>query len=348
MNRTITNKSNPEVSVIMPAFNAGIFISEAIESIQQQSLQEWELIVVDDGSTDETASIVEGVVRNDARVRLLRLPHVGIEGALNAGLDAARADVVARMDADDICQPDRLEKQVKYLHEYPEVGVVACGVRLISREEGSQGLKTYVDWVNALQTHDQISFGQFIDAPLIHPSVCFQKELVTKHGGYRQGDFPEDYELWLRWLHAGVRMEKLPDVLLEWRDHSGKLTRTDERYREEALWEVKGKALEKWFSEHVDTDRDLLIWGSGRKTRSRLCHLESLLELRKLAAYIDIDPRKIGKLIHGVPVIGPESLMDYPRAFVLAMVGSRGARELIRVELMQQGKREGEDFLLLA
>lgn len=348
MNRTIDSKSNPEVSVIMPAFNAGIFISEAIESIRLQTLRNWELIVIDDGSVDDTVAIVRKMAIGDPRIRLIHQEHQGIEVALNLGLANAKSRLIARMDADDICHPDRLEKQVDYLWEHPEVGVISSCVKLIEREERSEGLHAYVEWVNSLQTHEQISLGRFIDAPLIHPSVCFRKELITAHGGYRQGDFPEDYELWLRWLHGGVRMEKLPDVLLGWRDHSGKLTRTDQRYREAALWEIKGKALHQWMDKHVEDTRDLLIWGSGRKTRSRLSFLEGILEQRGQAAFIDVDPKKIGQLIHGVPVIGPEALEEYPRAFVLAMVGSRGARDLIREKLKRQGKREGEDFLLLA
>lgn len=348
MNRTITNKSNPEVSVIMPAFNAGIFISEAIDSIQHQSLQDWELIVVDDGSTDDTAAVVQQQVATDPRIRLVRIEHSGIVVALKVGLDLARADLIARMDADDICAPDRLEKQVEHLHSNPDVDVVASGVKLIKREGRSEGLEAYVEWTNSLHNHEQISLGRFIDAPLIHPSVCFRRELVSKFGGYRAGDFPEDYELWLRWLQCGVKIEKLPDVLLEWRDHSAKLTRSDTRYREESLWSVKGVALTQWLAKNVDLSRDIVIWGSGRKTRSRLCHLGALLEQRKLLAYVDIDSKKIGKQIHGVQVIAPESLGDYPIAFVLAMVGSRGARDLIRSELLRQGKREGADFLLLA
>ncbi len=342
------NRTQPVVSVALPAFNAGIFISEAIESIQNQTLKNWELMVVDDGSTDHTADLVEAFAKKDHRIRLIRINHSGIATALNVGMQHARSAYIARMDSDDVSLPDRLERQVNFLETHPEVDLVSSMVSLIKREKRAEGLETYVDWVNSLDTSKNIAIGRFVDAPVIHPSVCFRAELINRYGGYQDGDFPEDYELWLRWLDKGVRFSKLPEVLLQWRDHADKLTRVDTRYREEAMWAMKGQYFCEWTQRKIPDDRALLIWGSGRKTRSRLRYLSDLLRQHPIAAYIDVSPNKIGRAIDGVPVISPGGISDYDNAYVVGMVGSRGARGLIKEELEKQGKMPGDDFIFLA
>ena len=167
------HRNSPVISIIMPAFNAGMFVSGAIDSIRAQTLQDWELIVVDDGSTDDTAQLVLNQVQQDLRIRLVRTTHAGIADALNRGIAQAQAPIIARMDSDDVSLPCRLERQVEYLNQHPEVGVVSCRVELLSRQEGSQGLQTYVEWVNSLETHREIWDGRFIDAPVIHPVRLF-------------------------------------------------------------------------------------------------------------------------------------------------------------------------------
>lgn len=339
---------DPKVSVVLPAFNASAFIREAVESIRGQTLQDWELIVIDDGSQDETAVIVQALGEEDGRIRLIRTDHGGIVAALNRGLTFARADFVARMDADDRSLPDRLMCQVKHLEACPTVGVVSCKATLFGDTAHSGGMERYVDWVNGLEGPESIALGCFVDAPVLHPAVCFRRELIERYGSYREGDFPEDYELWMRWMEQGVRFSQVPEVLLEWRDHPQKLTRTQDRYRDAALWALKGDFLTRWYRSHVDPGRPLVIWGAGRRTRSRLRHLSPMLTITKVSAWVDIDPRKIGQHIGTVPVIDPAALETLQDPFILSMVGSAGASALIRATLESMGKREGLDFLMLA
>ncbi len=338
----------PKVSIILPAYNAGRYIGEALDSIRGQSLREWELIVVDDGSTDDTASIVQAHAAENGRIRLIRSAHAGIVAALNRGVALARAAIIARMDSDDRSLPRRLELQVQLLEQAPELGVVSCKAHLFGETQQSGGLQRYLDWVNDMEGPEQIASGRFVDAPVLHPAVCFRRDLLKRHGTYREGNFPEDYELWLRWLEAGVRFSQVPEFLFEWRDHAHKLTRTHERYREQTLWQLKGQHLHQWCCTHLEHGRELWIWGAGRRTRSRLQYLSSLQQVFPLCAYIDVDPRKIGQRIEGIPVLAPDALTANPNAFVLGMVGSVGARDLIRSMLESTGRREGEDFLFLA
>jgi len=203
-----------------------------------------------------------------------------------------------------------------------------------------------VDWTNTLLSHDEISLNRFIESPLAHPSVMFRRSCVDEHGGYRQGPLPEDYELWLRWLGMGVRMEKLPETLLEWSDSPERLSRTDSRYAIKAFYQCKMEHLAQWLSINNPHHPDIIVWGAGRVTRKRA---EGLLPYGiKIAAYLDMDPKKIGKIFQGRRVGGADDLPDVKGSFVVPFVGSRGARDHIRARLADKGFTEGRDFICAA
>lgn len=336
--------SVPAISVILPVRNAAVTIARAVGSVQAQTRGDWELVVVDDGSTDGTREWLRCAAADDARIRLVEQPAHGLVPALNAGLASAHGRFIARLDADDECHPERLAAQTAWLEANPHTGLVSCLVGYGGDRAANAGYALHVDWLNSLVTSEQIALNRFVESPLAHPSVMFRRELVERHGGYRDGDFPEDYELWLRWLDAGVVMAKVPRELLTWHDAPGRLSRTDPRYDPEAFFRVKAEyvALHLGRSGH----REVWIWGAGRPTRKRAAHLEA--HGLKIAGYIDVDAKKTGKVVAGVPVIGPEALPPPGRIFVLGYVSSRGARELIRAALAGRGYAEGRDFLMCA
>lgn len=339
------NGPTPGVSILLPAFNAAATVAAAVESLRGQTWPDWELVAIDDGSTDGTGEVLEHLAGADPRVRVQHQPHAGIVAALDVGLNAARGRLVARMDADDIADPDRLRSQVDYLRAHPEVGVVGCLVAHGGDRTAQEGYARHVDWLNSLITSEQIALNRFIESPFAHPSVMFRRELGARYGGYREGDFPEDYELWLRWADAGVRMGKVPRVLLTWTDSPTRLSRQDPRYRADAFFQMKAsylaRAVAGWRG-----DRPVLVWGAGRPTRKRAAHLET--HGLAVAGYVDIDPGKTGRTLAGRPVIAPADLPEPEGAFVLGYVSSRGARELIRRELGRRGYGEGRDFLMCA
>jgi glycosyltransferase involved in cell wall biosynthesis len=335
----------PTVSVLLPVRNAAGPLGRALASIRSQTYADWELVAVDDGSTDGSADRLEAVAREEPRLRVLRGPHHGIVAALTAGLAAARGGLVARMDADDEAHRERLEEQVRFLAAHPDIGVVGCLVAYGGDRAAHAGYARHVDWLNTLVTPDQIALNRFIESPFAHPSVMFRRELAERHGGYRAGGFPEDYELWLRWAEAGVGMAKVPRVLLTWHDPAERLSRTDPRYDPEAFYRVKAAYLAKVLARDL-RGRQLWIWGAGRPTRKRAAHLEAAGGT--ITGFIDIDPKKTGRALAGRPVVAPAALPPPGRSFVLGYVASRGARELIRGELTRRGYAEGRDFLMCA
>jgi glycosyltransferase involved in cell wall biosynthesis len=333
----------PAVSVLLPCYNAAGTLEEGLESLSRQTLSDFEVIAVDDGSTDKTSEILRSWARQDKRYLVLTQPHQGIISALNAGLDHCQAPYVARMDTDDRSLPERLERQVNYLDAHPETGVVACLVAGFPKGEVRQGFRVYLDWLNSLVTNADIRREIFVESPLAHPSVTFRKDVVIGAGRYQEHGWAEDYDLWLRLYLAGARFAKIAEVLLEWREHSGRLTRTDGRYSLENFLRAKAHYL----AQGPLAGRDaVIVWGAGMMGRRLSKHL--VRQGLPLVGFVDIDPRKIGRTRRGLPVFSPNDLMDCWRRFdhpaLLAAVGARGARFLICEQLNDFGLREGQDW----
>lgn len=335
----------PLVSVLMPVRNAASTIDAAVRSISEQTFRDWELVLVDDGSNDGTGERLRALARLDPRIRILTQPSAGIVPALERGLAAAHGEIIARMDADDIAHPERLEEQVGFLRQSQETGVIGSLVRFGGDPVSAEGFSLHVDWLNSLVTPVQIELNRFVESPLAHPSVSFRRALVERFGGYRNGEFPEDYELWLRWIDAGVRVAKVARPLLLWNDSPGRLSRSDPRYATRAFYTLKADYLARAV-DRTRNGRDVWVWGAGRLTRKRAALLES--HGISIRGYIEIDPRKVGKTISGKPVRTPAEMPGPESAMALAYVGSRGAREQIRRELTAKGFREGTDFWVAA
>lgn len=337
-------KKPPAVSVILPVFNAVTTLAQAVESLLWQTLSDFEIIIVDDGSTDGTTDLIRRLAQADQRVRPIFASHQGIVAALNTGLAEARAPLIARMDADDICLPSRLKNQKDFLGLHPEIGLVSCRIGFLGDQAISGGYSEYVRWLNTLLSPQSISVNRFVESPLAHPSVMFRTALIQQFGGYRDGPFPEDYDLWLRWLGLGVAMAKLDKQLFLWRDTPNRLSRTHDRYSDQAFARLKAEHLALWLSQNNPHHPDIMAWGAGRITRQRL---RPLTELGiRVQAYVDIDPHKIGNRIEGIPVIRPEALPSPGSCFVLASVASRGARDLIAAKLESLGFTMGKNYIL--
>jgi glycosyltransferase involved in cell wall biosynthesis len=336
---------SPQISVVMPVWNAEATIARAIESVRAQTARDWELLVVDDGSTDGTRGAAESAAGGDGRVRVLAREHRGMVAALNEGITAAKGKLIARMDADDEMYPERLDAQAAFLNdeENSDCGLVSCLVEFGGDRAASGGYALHVDWINALVTPEEIALNRFVESPLAHPSVMFRRECVEKLGGYRAGNFPEDYELWLRWMEAGVRMAKMPRVLLRWNDRAARASRTDERYAAEAFFRVKAEYVARELGRSRG-GRPVWVWGAGRQTRKRLGELEK--GGVRIAGFVDVDAKKWMPALggKGAPVIGPEELPPADGVVVLIYVSVRGARDFIRGELRKKGFVEGRDF----
>lgn len=343
----IIQSSQPNISVIMPCYNASSTVTRAVASIRGQTRTDWELIVVDDGSTDDSADQVEILVQNDPRIRLVRCAHRGVVAASNHGFSLSRAaPLIARMDADDVSHPTRLAQQSQALANDAGLGAVSCLARFAGNQQTAGGYAHHVRWANRQVSVDDIALNRFIDLPVPHPTLMYRREVVEKRGGYREGDFPEDYEMFLRWLAGGVRVGKVNETLYDWHDPPSRLSRNDQRYAMAAFHQCKAPYLAQAIDESGCARRELWIAGAGRPARKCATPLEQAW--KPASGFVDVDPRKIGRLIHGRPVVAMSALPPADQAVIVSYVGTRGAGDRIRAALIASGRAEGTDFWIAA
>jgi len=337
----------PRVSVLMPVYNASTTLDEALESVLAQSLAAWEIVAVDDGSTDASGEILRRWAERDARVRPVFAAHHGVVEAPNLGLASCRGEYVARMDADDRMHPERLQKQVTLLAADSQLSVVSSLVETFASAGVGEGMRIYEQWLNSLMSHEDIVREIFIESPIANPTSMMRRAELLELGGYQERGWPEDYDLWLRYFLAGKRFAKVPEVLFYWREHERRITHTDSRYSVENFLRTKAHYL----LEGPLRGRDgLIVWGAGKTGRRLTKHLQR--GGAQPDVFVDVTPKKIGGQMRGAPVVGPDDLLAWWRSFerpvLLSAVASRGARTLIREQLRGWGLVEGEDFWCVA
>lgn len=313
-----------------------------MESVRHQHCDGWELVLVDSQADDRTRSIAARYAISDPRIRMVPANAPGISAALNTGLSECAGAYIARMDADDRMHPERLLKQADFLDSHAAIDLVASRCTVFPETPENEGYRLFVAWQNELLTPEDHRRNRFIESPIAHPSVMFRRSLIDRYGGYREDGVPEDYEMWLRWMDAGVRISKLPEFLLEWRDHSGRLSRIHPDYSLDAFLRVKARYLASWLQQHPPGDRPLVVCGGSRNIRNKLEVLQG--EGIRFDAYTDVVNRP-GHPLRYIPV---SSLPAPGEAFFINLIGQRGVRTAIRQLLMEQGHQEEQDFILLA
>lgn len=336
--------STPSLSVLIPVRNAATTLDQALGSIRSQTLRDWEAIVVDDGSTDDTRRLLEAWGRRDERFRVVRQKESqGLVPALNRALELARAPVLARMDADDVSLPRRLELQLARLRE-GDVATVGCQVRYFPDEAVADGARRYQDWLNSLVTPEEHERDLFVECPLAHPTMVLDAEAVRSVGGYQDHGWPEDYDLLLRLWRAGHRMAKVPECLFLWREGPGRTSRTHPSYSPDAFLRCKAHYLRET---QLQGDRKAILFGAGPVGKSVALALSE--QGVDVLAFVDVDPKKVGRLIYRIPILDQsEARRLRGQGYGLVALGQPGARQGARGLLQQAGWVECRDFRCVA
>jgi hypothetical protein len=235
----------------------------------------------------------------------------------------------------------RFERQVKFLEQHPGIAACGTGIRYFPRAIVRDGARRYEEWINGVVTPDEIDREIFVECPIPHPTLVLRRAAFEQIGGYRDNEWPEDYDLIFRLWEADLRFGKVPEVLLEWRESPARLSRTDSRYDETAFRDCKVRFLEKRIA-----GRRVVVCGAGPVGKAFALALQR--EGQTVAAFVDLDPRKIGQIIHGAPVIPQDRVLEYRDCYLLAAVGSSKGRGEVREFLRAQGFNEPEEFCAVA
>ncbi len=283
--------SDGKVSVLMPVRNGERYIFATIQSILNQSYSHWELIVVNDHSTDDTEKIVTSI--NDPRIKLLNNSGEGIIHALRHAYKNSDGYYITRMDADDLMPQDKLKTMVSLLESRPG-SIVTGKVKYFSDEfEIGDGYRKYEKWLNERVLNRDWKEEVYKECPIASPNWMVSREDFESIGAFESDIYPEDYELCFRFLNSGLEIEGIDNLTHLWRDHHGRISRNSEVYADNSFLEFK---LDMFMKYEYEPDCELIIWGAGKKGKRAARYL---LEKNLEFSWITDNPKKQGLDIYG-------------------------------------------------
>lgn len=339
----------PLVSIALPVRNVSTTFEAALKSIQEQTVDDLEIIIVNHGSTDGTGELIRRAAEKDSRI-CHHEGHGTFVEAANLAWKMAAGEFVARMDGDDVAYPDRLAKQVAFLEQSPELAACGSLVQIIKRApDGStsapdEGYQRYNAWINSVKTPEAIRRERFVDSPIPNPTAMIRREILLETGGYNDPPWAEDYDFWLRLLEMGYGIGKVDEVLLDWYDSDQRSTRTLARYELSQFQSAKAHFLSK--IKQVKA-LGVIICGAG-PVGKEFAHLMRAHEI-EIHAFIEVNKRQLGNQIHGIPVLSTGTLSSFKnKAVALSAIGQAGARDKIREDVFPAGFQEGVDFFCVA
>ncbi len=286
--------SSPLVSILTPFKNTASYINACIDSIVVQDYTNWELIIIDDGSEDQSHSIVNKYAKKDQRIKLHKSNGEGIIDALKLAFKISAGELITRMDSDDIMKPNKLQVMVNKLLHHGQGHIAVGQVQYFSDEGISNGYARYEAWLNEL-TEKGTNYSEIYKECVI-PSPCWmvwREDLITCNA-FNPNRYPEDYDLTFRFYEHNIRCIPCDSVLHLWRDYSTRTSRTHVHYAQNYFLDIK---LHYFLKLNYDKKRPLAVWGAGFKGKT----IAKRLAERNIPFYWICDnPKKIGRDIYGI------------------------------------------------
>lgn len=329
----------PLVSIIMAAKDTAPYMADCLDSIVAQTYVNWELIAVNDHSTDGTDRIIASYARKDSRIKLVHSPGQKLIPALKHGYQFVQGSLLNRMDSDDLMPEDKIETLVNEWLKQGKGHVVAGGTQhFVSEGEVGGGFLRYDAWLNDIaksQTHYQEIYKE-----CVIPSHCWMlhKEDFDAVGGFEPEIYPEDYDLCFRFYQKGLKVIGIDKVLHHWRDRDNRISRTWESYKDNRYFELK---VQYFLQLDKDESRDLVLWGAGKHGKD----LAKLLIAQKVPFHwVCENENKIGHNVYGI-IMGSVSKVSQMKApqIIIAVSGPDDQIQ-IRQQLESMGKQPVSDY----
>ena len=326
------------ISILMPVKNTALFLNECLDSIVNQNELNFELIAIDDHSTDDSYSILSNYSSKDSRIKVFKNSGKGIIEALRLAYKKSSGSLITRMDSDDIMSLDKLKVLKSNLIGFG-VGHIALGkVKYFSKNNLGEGFKRYEEWLNSL-TQSGINFNAIYKECVI-PSPCWMvyREDLDRCKAFFSDEYPEDYDLAFRFYMGGLKPIKCNDILHYWRDYPTRTSRTDDHYSDNTFLDIKSNYFLRL---EYHPKKNLVIWGAGRKGKS----LAKILIAKNIPfTWICDNPKKIGKLVYNQKIRSFNELesIKYPQSIVT--VANQKAQSEIRAYFKEKKGIENIDF----
>lgn len=300
----------------MPVKNAGPFLEECLRSIIDQTETDWELIAVNDGSTDDSPTILNRFAEHDKRINVLDNNGSGIIDALRTAYSNSSGELITRMDADDRMAPRKLETLKQNLLDAGPGNLATGLVEYFSENELGDGYRKYEQWLNGLTAEGNNCTEIYKECVIPSPCWMVFREDLDRSGAFELDTYPEDYDLCFRFYGQGLKVIPTTEVLHHWRDHTSRTSRNHPHYADNRFLELKLN----WFLKlDLDPQRPLVLWGAGSKGKS----LAKLLTERHVPFHwVCNNPKKIGHLIYGVEMRSEQFLSEQENPQVIVSVAN--------------------------
>ena len=327
------------VSIIMAARNTAPYLRDCLESILAQSYSNWELIAVNDHSTDETPHILEEYAQRDDRIKVYHSQREKLIPTLKEGYPHAKGTLINRMDSDDKMPHDKLEILVKEWQKHGRGTIIAGGTEhFVDKGEVGDGFRKYEQWLNHIAGNNL--HWQEIYKECVIPSHCWiiHRDDFESAGGFEPEVYPEDYDLCFRFYQKGLNVIGLDKILHYWRDRSDRISRTWEEYKDNRYYNLK----QRYFYEiDRDKNRPMVLWGAGRNGKD-LAKL--LLEREDTFHWVCDNERKIGLDVYDIRMQHFSEIKAIDNPQIIIAVSSPDDQKQIRDQLHEWGKKPVVDF----
>lgn len=316
------------ISILMPVKNAAPFLVECIESILVQSIENWELIAIDDHSTDSSKKILDSYAASDQRIHISSNPSQGIIPALKQAFIMAKGTYITRMDADDRMLHHKLEVLHRAISSNAISSIAVAQVQYFSETALGEGYKKYANWLNELTEHEQHYEQLFKECTIPSISWMSTKTTLKEIGAFEGDSYPEDYEMAFKCCYHKIKIIPTKSIVHEWRDHPMRSSRNDPNYLDNRFLALK---LKWFFKIHFQKDRNLVLWGAGKKGKA----ITTLLQ-EKLVHFhwISNNVKKHGHIISSVTIEDENALKEIDRPQVIIAVANADEQAQIKEVLV--------------
>ena len=339
----LSESHQPLVSIIMATKDTAPYLPDCLNSIIAQTYPHWELIAVNDHSSDETPNILDSYAQNDSRIRVFHSSRPKLIPTLQEGYKHVKGSLINRMDSDDKMPSDKLENLVQEWLKYGKGHVIAGGTEhFVDEGEVGDGFIRYEKWLNDVARRSAHYEEIYKECVIPSHSWLTHKDDFDSVGAFDSDIYPEDYDLTFRFYSHGLKIVGIDKVLHHWRDRSNRISRTWEEYKDNRYFNLK---IDNFYQLDRDQTRPLVLWGAGRNGKDIA---KLILKKENNFHWVCDNRNKIGKEVYGITMSHFEEILKIENPQIMVVVASPDGQVDIRNQLNSWGKKPVSDYWFFA